>query len=206
MKRIDGFGNGAIPRCKPAMDSFAAGRYAEAMRSLRLSLLLALSLLASTLGTVKAEDPPVLAVLEYSGGLLPKRAEILSAKGAVKSPYPNLTQNSWTIREGDILKQEHAPRERVIQFFKASGNTPQRVGSVVVRYARSDKGWRPTYLLLQQPPVTWNGEQLMPLPDAGTRVPMQLINRHDPNTGGFYKTLSIGLASGTSRIDGWTVQ
>lgn len=188
------------------MDSLAAGRYAEAMQSLRLSLLLVLTLVTSTVGTVEAKDAPVLAVLEYSGGLFPKRAEILSTKGTVKSPHRNLSQKTWTLREGDILKQEHAPRERVIQFFKASGNTAQRVCSVVVRYARSDKGWRPTYLLLQQPPVTWNGEQLVPLPDAGTRVPMQLLNRHDPNTGGFYKTLSFGLASGTGRIDGWTVQ
>lgn len=188
------------------MDSPVTGRYAEVMRLLRLSLLLAVSLVTSTVGTVEAEDAPVLAVLEYSGGLFPKRAKILSAKGTVKSPYYNLSQNTWTLREGDILKQEHAPRERVIQFFKASGNAAQRVCSVVVRYARSDKGWRPTYLLLQQPPVTWNGEQLVPVPDAGARVPMQLINRHDPNTGGFYKTLSIGLASGAGRIDGWTVQ
>lgn len=189
------------------MDSLAPDRYAEAMRSLRLLLLLALSLGSLTVGTIDAEDAPVLAVLEYSGGLFPKRARIHSTKGTVKSPYLNLSQHSWTLREGDILKQEYAPRERVIQFFKAGGNTPQRVCSVVVRYARSDKGWRPTYLLLQQPPVMWNGEQLVPLPGAGgSRVPMQLINRHDPNTKGFYKTLSIGLASGAGRIDGWTVQ
>jgi len=190
------------------MDSLLADRYAEAMQSFRLLLLLAgLTMLTSTAGTVGAEDAPVLAVLEYSGGLLSKRAKILSTKGTVKSPYPNLSQKTWTLREGDILKQEHAPRERVIQFFKASGNTPQRVCSVVVRYARSDKGWRPTYLLLQQPPVIWNGEQLVPLPDAGgSREPMQLINRHDPNTGGFYKSLSFGFASGPGRIDGWTVQ
>lgn len=189
------------------MDSPLADRYAEAMQSFRLLLLLAgLTLFTFTTLPVEAEDAPVLAVLEYSGGLLPKRAKILSTKGTVKSPYPNLSQNAWTLREGDILKQEHAPRERVIQFFKATGNTPQQVCAVVVRYTRSDKGWRPTYLLLQQPPVTWNGEQLVPLPGMGTRVPMQLINRHDPNTGGFYKTLSFGLASGSGRIDGWTIQ
>lgn len=190
------------------MDSPEAGRYAEAMRLLPVLLLLAGVTLLTAIGpTVAADDAPVLAVLEYSGGLLPKRAKILSTKGMVKSPYTDLTQRTWILREGDTLKQEHAPRERVIQFFKANGNTPQRVCSVVVRYARSDKGWRPTYLLLQQPPVIWNGEQLVPMPDAGgSREPMQLINRHDPNTGGFYKTLSFGFASGPGRIDGWTVQ
>lgn len=184
-----------------------AGRYAEAMRSLRLLFLLALALVTSTIGTVGAESAPVLAVLEYSGGLLPKRAKILSVKGVAKSPYVDLTQKTWTLREGDILKQEHAPRERVIQFFKTSGNTPQRICSVVVRYTRTDKGWRPTYLLLQQPPVMWTGEQWAPLPDSGgSREPMQLINRHDPNSSGFYKTLTFGFASGANRIDGWTVQ
>lgn len=189
------------------MDSFPAGRYAEAMRSLRLSLVLALTLVGSTVGTVEAIDAPVLAVLEYSGGLFPKRAKILYVKGQAKSPYLDLTQKTWTLREGDILKQEHAPRQRVIQFFKATGNTPQRICSVVVRYARTDKGWRPTYLLLQQPPVIWTGEQWAPLADTGgSREPMQLINRHDPNTSGFYKTLTFGFASGANRIDGWSIQ
>ena len=190
------------------MDSLGAGRYAEVMQSLRFLLVLAgTALVAFTSLTVQADEVPVLAVLEYSGGLLPKRAEIRAAKGKAKSPYTNLPRAVWTLREGDTLKQEYAPRGRVIQFFRSAGSLPQPVCSVVVRYVRTDNGWRPTYLLEQPLAVMWQGDQRVPTPNAGgAREPMQIVNRSDPNTRGFYRTLSFGLASGVSRIDGWSVQ
>ena len=178
------------------MDSLPAGRYAEAMRSLRLSLLLALALVTSTLGTVEAENGPVLAVLEYSGGLFPKRAEIRKTGTKVKSPYPNLRQRVWALLPGDTLQQEFIPRERVIQFLKLTGHTPQLLCSVMVRYARTEKGWRPTYLLLKQPPMTCTEEPK----DAATKTD----NPRNPTTGGFDR-LRIGFASRPGQIDGWIV-
>ena len=168
------------------------------MRILRVLLLLVSAALAATNGVaVQANDEPVLAVLEYRGGLLPKRVDIRATRGKTKSPYPNLAQTFWTLREGETIKQDYAPRGRVIRFLRSAGNTPQQVCSVLVRYARSENGWRPTYLLQQQ---------VLSAKAGSTRGTLQVLNRADPNTGGFYRSLSFGFVSGTSQIDSWVVQ
>ena len=184
-------------RMKQAMDSLIAGRYAELMRLLSaLSLIFGTALLGVTDVTVQADDAPVLGVLEYSGGLLPKRADIRKTGAKVKSPYPNLRQQVWVLLPGDTLQQEFIPRERVIQFLKLTGHTPQLVCSVMVRYARTEKGWRPTYLLLKQPPMTCTEAPK----DSATKT----VNRKNPTTGGF-DHLRIGFASRPGQIDGWIV-
>ena len=190
------------------MDSVEPSRYAEAMQSLRFLVILAgATLISITSATARADEVPVLAVLEYSGGLLPKRVEIRATKGKAKSFYTNLPRAFWTLREGDTIKQEFAPRGRVIQFLRSAGSQPQPVCSVVVRYVRAGNGWRPTYLLEEPMAVMWQGDQRGPTPNAGgAREPMQVVNRSDPNTRGFYRTLSFGSTAGLSRIDAWIVQ
>lgn len=175
------------------MDSPSTDRYAEIMQSRAFFLFAVTVLLSSVNLPLRAEDAPVLAVLEYSGGLFPKRADIRKTGGKVKSPYPNLRQAAWTLRPGETIKQEFAPRERTIQFLKLTGHTPQLLCSVLVRYTRSEKGWHPTYLLLKQAPI------------ACTEVPAtKTAGQSDPVTGG-YSRLSFGLASRLGQIDGWTV-
>lgn len=191
------------------MDTLGSGRYAEVMQSLRILFILAGSMLVCTTDVAVANDAPVLAVLEYRGGLLPKRAEIRSINGTIKSPYPNLPRKAWTLREGDTLKQEYPPQEVVIHFLRSIVAAPEEVCSVVVRYARTDKGWRPTYLLLQeQPPlVTWSGGKFVPIPSSiDARQSIQIINPTAPNTSGFYSPLGFGLLTGHDQINGWTVQ
>lgn len=179
------------------MDSPEAGRYAEAMRLLPVLLLLAgVTLLTATGPTVAADDAPVLAVLEYSGGLLPKRADIRKTGSKVKSPYANLRQTVWTLRPGDTLQQEYKPRARTIQFLKLTGHTPQMLCSVLVRYVRAEKGWQPTYLLLQQAPMTCTEET------QGSTS--KNIDRRGPNASGLAE-LSFGFSSRLAQIDGWVV-
>lgn len=179
------------------MDSPQADRYAEAMRSLPVLLFLAgITLLTATDTTVAADDAPVLAVLEYRGGLLAKRANIRKAGGKVKSPYANLRQTVWTLRPGDTLRQEYRPRERTIQFLKLTGHAPQLLCSVLVRYVRSEKGWQPTYVLLQHPPMVCTEE-----------TQGSASKKADPtglNTVGFTQ-LSFGFSSRVGQIDGWMV-
>ncbi|HJW80708.1 MAG TPA: hypothetical protein VJ396_00565, partial [Acidiferrobacterales bacterium] len=149
---------------------------------------------------------PVLAVLEYSGGLLPKRADIRANTGMVQSPFANMPRAVWTLREGDTIRQEFSPPARFIKFVHLSSNAPQLLCSLVVRYTRSEKGWRPAYLLLQQSPAIWDGEKFIPRPGMGTREPVQTVNPTEPTGDGFYHGLSFGLGSGPVQITAWEVQ
>jgi hypothetical protein len=171
-----------------------------------LCVLMFVAVAATTGFTAQADDAPVLAVLEYSGGLLPKRADIRAKTGQVKSPFANMPRAVWVLREGDTLSQEHSPPARFIQLFQLSGNTPQLLCNFVVRYSRSEKGWRPAYLLLQLPPSIWDGEKFIPRPGMGTREPVQIVNAAEPTTDGFYHSLSFGLPSGPTQITAWEVQ
>jgi hypothetical protein len=190
-----------------AQDSLNGCRYAEAMHIARALLVLMFAAMTAATGfTAHADDAPVLAVLEYSGGLLPKRADIRAKTGTVKSPFAGMPRAVWTLREGDAVKQEYSPPARFIQFFQLSGNTPQLLCNIVVRYVRGQKGWRPTYLLLQQPPVTWNGEKFVPRTGMSTREPVQIVNPTEPTGDGFHHGLSFGLASGPAQITAWEVQ
>jgi hypothetical protein len=190
-----------------ALDSHNGCRYAEAMQVARPLLVLMCAAIAAVTGfTAQADDAPVLAVLEYSGGLLPKRTDIRAKTGLVKSPFANMPRAVWVLREGETLSQEHSPATRFIQLFQLSGNTPQLLCNLVVRYTRSEKGWRPAYLLLQLPPNIWDGEKFIPRPGMGTREPVQIVNAAEPTTDGFYRSLSFGLASGPTRVTAWEVQ
>lgn len=190
-----------------ALDSLNGCRYAEAMQIARSLFVLIFAAIAASTGFVaQADDAPVLAVLEYSGGLLPKRADIRAKTGLVKSPFADMPRAVWVLREGDTLRQEHAPPARFIQLFQLSDNTPQLLCNIVVRYTRGPKGWRPAYLLLQQPPVTWDGEKFIPRTGMSTREPVQIVNPAEPTTDGSHHSLGFGLASGPVQITAWEVQ
>lgn len=177
------------------------------MQVARLLFALIFAAIAAATGfTARAGDAPVLAVLEYSGGLLPKRADILAKTGLVQSPFANMPRAVWVLREGDTLSQEHSPPARFIQFFQLSGNTPQLLCNLVVRYTRTEKGWRPAYLLLQLPPSIWDGEKFIPRPGMGTREPVQIVNATEPTVDGYHHGLSFGLTSGPTQITAWEVQ
>ena len=186
------------------LDSLNRCRYAEAMQIARSLIALIFTALASATGF--AADAPVLAVLEYSSGLLPKRADILAKKGMVKSPFAGMPRAVWTLREGDTLNQEFSPPARFIQFFQLSDNTPRLLCNIIVRYVRSPKGWRPAYLLQQQPPVTWDGDKFVPRPGMSAREPVQIVETAGPTTDGFYHSLRFGLSSGPTQVNAWEVQ
>jgi len=177
------------------------------MRITRLFFVLTCVALAAASGfAVRADDASVLALLEYSGGLLPKRAEIRAQAGVVASPYAEKSRSVWTLREGDTLHQDQTPPSRFIKLVHLSGNSPQLLCNIVVRYTLGDKGWRPSYLLLQLPPTIWDGEKFIPRPGMGTREPVQIANPTEPAGDGFYHSLSFGLGSGPTQITAWEVQ
>lgn len=171
-----------------------------------LFVLMFAAMAASTGVTTHADDAPVLAVLEYSGGLLPKRAAIRANAGLRQSPFASMPRAVWTLREGDTIRQEYSPPARFIKFVHLSSNAPQLLCSLVVRYTRSEKGWRPAYLLLQQSPAIWDGEKFVPRTGMSTREPVQIVNAAEPTPDGFYHGLSFGLASGPTQITAWEVQ
>jgi hypothetical protein len=190
-----------------ALDSADGGRYAEVMRILRSLVILTFAMVAAGTGlAARADDAPVLAVLENRGGLLPKRAKILAQRGVFTSPHADLTRAVWTLREGDTIAQEYSPPTRFIKLVHLSSKTPQLLCNIVVRYKRSEKGWRPAYLLLQQSPAVWDGEKFIPRPGVSTREPVQITNPIEPAGDGYYHGLSFGLASGPVRITAWEVQ
>jgi len=196
---------GPLFRSWGTLDSLNRCRYAEAMQIARSLIALIFTALASATGF--AADAPVLAVLEYSSGLLPKRADILAKTGTIKSPYANAPRTVWILREGETLKQVNPPPERLIQFYQVSGNDTQVLCTVIVKYARSANGWRPAFHINSQPNVAWDGKEFIPLTTGQTARRLTDIPKAPPaNADGFYHTLVFGLASGPSQIDGWDVQ
>lgn len=154
-----------------------------------------------------AEDSPVLAVLEYSGGLLSNRTDIRANTGMVKSPYVNKPRDVWILREGDTLKQANPPPERLIQLYQYSGRDPQILCTINVKYARSRSGWRPAYLIIPRTKEVWDGKRLISAPANETVQAFVNFPKVPPaNADGFYHTLAFGLTSGASHIDGWEVQ
>lgn len=176
------------------------------MRILRLLLALAGLLPAMAM----AAEAPVLAVLEYESGLLGERAPIRASTGNSPSPYAGKPRSVWTLRAGDTLQQAESPPLRMIRFFRNTGSGLQLVSAFAVKYVPSPKGWRPAYLLLQQPAVAWNGEKFVPL--AGSGNPHRLVQLIDPPApeaeGFYYYNLSFGFGPNGSpiQIDAWDVQ
>jgi len=178
------------------------------MQTARSVFVLMFAVIATATGIVaQADDTPVLAVLEYRGGLLPKRADIRANPGVVKSPFAGMPRANWILREGDTLKQMNPPPERVIQFYQASGNDIQALCSFTVKYARGSNGWRPAFLLNSQPQMVWNGQKLVPrTPDKATQCTITVLKATPADAEGFYHSLAFGLASGPSQIDSWELQ
>jgi len=191
-----------------ALDSLNGCRYAEAMQMARPLFVLIFTAIAAATGLVAhADNAPVLAILEYSGGLLPKRADIQATTGVVKSPFANKPRAVWILREGDTLKQVNPPPERLIRLYQLSGNDSQILCTIIVKYTRGRNGWRPAFLILSQPKDTWDGKELIPLTTNETAQAFVGLPKVPPaNADGFHHTLAFGLASGPSRIDSWDVQ
>jgi hypothetical protein len=190
------------------LDSLNDCRYAEAMHIARSLFVLGFAAIGATTGFVAcADDTPVLAVLEYSGGLLPKRADIQAKMGVVKSPFANKPRAVWVLREGDTIKQVNPPPERLIQFYQVSGNDTQVLCTINVKYARGRNGWRPAFLINPQPNIVWDGQKMIPLKnDEQARAFVNIPKAPPANADGFYHSLAFGLASGPSHIDSWDVQ
>lgn len=172
-------------------------------RALFLFLSLSLALLAAPQSAVAA-DPPVLAVLEYSSGLLAPRAKIRLQTGMTSSSLANRPKKVWTLRDGDTLRQAYPPPERVIEFYQVSGNDGSPVCRILVKYRQTADGWRPAYMLNNPPPVMWDGHKLVPL-DTRPRVPVQVVGGSGADGNGFYTSLSLGSPTGAFPIDAWEV-
>jgi hypothetical protein len=173
-------------------------------RALFLFLSLGLALLLAP-QRARAAEPPVLAVLEYSSGLLAPNAKIRLQTGAMLSPLANRPNKVWTLRDGDTLRQAYPPAERVIQFYRLSGNDAVPVCRILVKFRQTANGWRPAYMLNNPPPVMWDGNKLVPL-DTGAALPVQMVGGSGADADGFYTSLSLGSPTGAFPIDGWAVQ
>lgn len=190
-----------------SLDSLNSYRYAESMKLTHVLFAVILATFAVSNGSVaQADDAPVLAVLEYGDGLLAGRADIRARTGLVTAPFANVSRALWVLREGDTLRQKYPPPARFIQLFQLSGNAPQLLCNIVVRYTPGPSGWRPAYLILQQPPVMWDGEKFIPRTGMSTREPVLIVNPVEPTLDGSYHGLSFGLASGPTQIVAWEVQ
>jgi len=186
------------------MDSVVDGRYSQYMQVARQILVWAILVLAAQAGHAA---PTVLAVLEYTSGVFGERKPIYDRPGGSSSPYANKPRKIWTIREGDTLKQQTPPPERLIRFYENLNNNTLSVCTVIVKYARTPDGWRPAYQLLIHPLAIIENGKLKPVgTDEGARGLVQLVNPSAPNRDGFYHTLSFGLAAGKVTIDAWEVQ
>lgn len=151
--------------------------------------------------------PTVLALLEYKSGAFGDREPIYDRPGGSPSPYTGKPRQVWTIREGDTLRQNTPPPERLIRFYENHNNNALSVCTILVKYSRTANGWRPGYQLMIHPLVTIENGRLKPIgTDEGARGLVQLVNPSTPNRDGFYHTLSFGAAAGKITIDAWEVQ
>lgn len=175
------------------------------MHGMRLLFVLAGVLVTGLPVAARAADAPVLAVLEHTGGLLGKRADILARPGATTSPLASLPKAVWTLREGKTLKQASPPAERVIQFYQVTGKDPELVCAVIVKYMNTDKGWRPAYVIVPPPAVQVENGKLVPI-DTGLPGSIRVVRTTAELADGFVHTLKFGSLTGPVHIDLWEVQ
>jgi hypothetical protein len=177
------------------------------MRLSRLLCALATPILGAAALPAPAADAPVLALLEYESGLFGSREKIRDKPGAVKSPYARKPRAVWVLREGDTLKQPNPPPERLIRFYQVVKNDVLTVCTIIVKYSRTSKGWRPAYHLLQRPLVVIEDGKLKPLStEESVRGLLQLVDPRQPAGDGFYHTIGFRWAAGPLVIDAWQVQ
>jgi hypothetical protein len=174
------------------------------MHVLRLLVVLTIGLVAA-LPARAADEAPVLAVLEFSSGLLGKNAKILASPGAARSPFAGKAKVAWVLREGKTLQQPTPPAERLIQFYQVTDKDPIPVCAIAVRYTRDARGWRPAYQLVPPPAATWDGKQFIPI-ETGLPGSVRVLRATGSNADGYVSSLSFGSHSGPIQIDLWEVQ
>jgi hypothetical protein len=157
-----------------------------------------------------ADDGPVLAVLQRDNGFLglfPSRAKIRVQPGVITSPFAGSARALWGLLPGDTLKQSSPPPERLLQFYQISGNSPQLLCTIIIKYEQVPGGWRPAFFIGSQPLMTWDGEKLIPIAtEESARGQIQILQPAAPNANGFYAGFVFGFATGPSQIDAWAVQ
>lgn len=186
-----------------SLDTIQRGRYADDMRWRHFLIFFGLGLVAPSLAA--ADDAPAIAVLEYSSGLFGSSAKILATSGATASPFAHKPKTAWTLRAGEILSQTNAPPDRVIRFYTLANKDPLLICSILVKYDRDAKGWRPTYHLMEPLTATWTGEKLVPV-DPGLPATILVAQSVRAPTPGFAYQMTFGSVAGAVSIDLWDVQ
>jgi len=186
------------------MDTRNTGRYSHCMSE--RSKLVVLAILGM-LAPVSMAAPRALAVLEYKSGLLGDRSVIYERVGGAPSPFRGKPKKVWTLREGDTVRQNTPPPERLIRFYETINNNSISICTIIVKYSRSGKGWRPSYQLLTHPLIAVENGKIKPVgTDEGVRGMVQLLRGNEPNHDGFFHTIQFGVAEGAITIDSWEVQ
>jgi hypothetical protein len=182
----------------------------EGMRSIFVCSTLSLSLLLAPM-VVLGNDGAVLARLEFSngilGGLFAQRASISATPGTNASPFAGKALASWLLREGDTLHQLNQPPQQFIRFYRVNGPQVDLICSIIVKYTLDSGGWRPAYQMLQEPRVTYNGQNFLPIPNStSARGILQVLQASDTTAEGFSHNIRFGYTSAPTTIDAWVVQ
>ncbi len=154
-----------------------------------------------------AEEPPVIAVLYYSKGLLAPRAKIRLQRGAIVSPLAGTAHARWMLLPGETLKRSAPPVERLIQFYNIKGNNVRVLCTVIVKYTRTRDGWRPAFAMVQRPVASDDEDPSSILEDEGkARSQVQVLAAAPADSDGLHANLVFAEGEGPVSIDAWEVQ
>lgn len=152
---------------------------------------------------------PLLLTLESADPGKPRVSASIKAEGGLtESPTRGQGREKWVLRPGETLSSDARPADRLVELYQASGNQSVLLCAVQIRYFQNaDGGWRPHYLMLDEPLVTRKGERWQPVTALrGNAALVVLTGSTLPNAEGFYPSLEFGLTLGAIPVDYWQVR
>jgi hypothetical protein len=176
------------------------------MPILRLPVLFLL--LGLALPPVATAADPILAVLAYRDETGEHKVSIPGKKGVARSPFAGRALRVWQLRPGELLRSAQQPADRLIRLHAIVDGAPRLLCSFIVRYQNTDRGWRPTYQILEQPMVYWDGTQFKPIADgraAAAQGLIQVTSTVLPLPDGYYPALEFGYTASPMTIDIWEI-
>ena len=134
----------------------------------------------------------------------PKAVELKVLDKAGPQPAASIVPApAWRLLPGETLTAAERPRDRLIELYAGTPQSPSLLARVWLRYYRGAAGWTAYFRLEEVPLVALVNGRWQPLDPARGVVGLVLQGNALPNAEGFFPTLEFGLGGGTLAIVGW---
>lgn len=161
------------------------------------------------LASLAQAKAPVVLVLAYIENDKAISQDIRGDAGSFPLKATQSPQYEWRLRPGDNIKSADRPADKLIELVYLSGDTPQTLCLVEVRYFLDGGRWKPAFRIDDTPLVVRD-------PDTGLWRPLGYVDGNPsllmfigpkvPNPEGFFSELRFTLTTGPLAITSYRVR